>query len=105
MEAAGLLATGERFGHLCGAPVIEDLIRLGMFGREFRWRAQGKPGRWPMGKPKPNIPEIGNVIGLLKSIHGDCVDEEPYEKIREKLNEAIAMLYNIRKGALSCQAS
>jgi ribosomal protein S5 len=40
--------------------------------------------------------DSANVIGLLKSTIGMCVDEEPHAAIRKNLWRAVEMLYELR---------
>ena len=42
-------------------------------------------------------PQLANVIGLVKSAIGDCVDKRPHDEIRKKLWEAVEMLHEIAR--------
>lgn len=42
-------------------------------------------------------PELGNVIGLVKSAIGDCVDKLPHDEIRKKLWEAVEVLHEVAR--------
>lgn len=51
-------------------------------------------------KPKRRaikVQELGAIIGLLKSVEGMCMDEEPYVEIMAAIGSVISELYNLRK--------